>query len=525
MFTDPRTHPTPRAGSRAARTSTAPEALTELHRLCREGRLYDIERWIQGGHPLQLAAGALPGRTRVSSALEIALEQRNHALVLLLLCNGYDPNLESICPLDVALRARRWDLVALLLEWGADPHRVDLTDLFDTHNSELLEHFRGMGVELTAGHALAEALGYHTSNKPLFGFAKRHRRDDPRIQFELDIALAHHAGKGNAKGVELCLWAGGDPHTPVPDLDYPEPGGDVAQGSDEEDGFSGLSAVYEACNGGYAEILERLGPDPIRDDFDELYRAARSSHVIEVLARHRPPQHATALIHGQLFWLTLSYDRWDSLEALKRLFAHGLRWESASPQEIADTRRYALKTSDHVFVDLMKLFAEGAHCSSEILRELARTPTMRARMKKVRFIPGSPHDRSIFDPVRPSRSREVLARFGVELPKPAVPTRRLPYCVRIGGPRSGAIEVKLDRAALFERVWSVPVEKLADEWGVSGRGLAKACGRLRIPVPPRGYWARVQAGQGARQPRLPRLPEGEAEEILVWARAECGTQS
>lgn len=514
VFIDPRGLPRPRAGGPTARTSTEPDALTELHRLCREGRLYDIERWIQEGRSLQLVAGAVAGRGRVSSALEIALEQRNHALLLLLLCNGYDTNREPTSPLNLALRARRWDLVDLLLEWGADPHQVDLADLFETYHSGLFERFRSLGVDLTAGHALAEALGYHSSNKPLFGFAKRHRRDDPRIQLELDIALAHHARKGNEKGLELCLWAGADPHNPVPDLDYPQPADDDAP--DEDEGFSGYSAIYEACSSGHAEILERLSPDPARDDFDELYRVARSASVIDVLARYQPPQHATPLIQHQLFWLNFGYDRWESLEALRRLFEHGLRWETASSEEIAGIRRDILKTSDHVFVDLIKLLAEGEHCSSDILQELARTPTMRARMKKVRFIPASPNDRSIFDPVRPSRSREVLARFGVRLPKPAVPERRLPYQVRIGAPRPGTKQVPMDRTTLFERVWSVPVEKLAMEWGLSGRGLAKACSRLRIPVPPRGYWARREVGQRVSRPRLPQLHPGEAEEIVVW---------
>jgi hypothetical protein len=27
-----------------------------------------------------------------------------------------------------------------------------------------------------------------------------------------NTTLAYHAGKGNAKGVQLCLWAGADPH-------------------------------------------------------------------------------------------------------------------------------------------------------------------------------------------------------------------------------------------------------------------------------------------------------------------------
>jgi hypothetical protein len=52
------------------------------------------------------------------------------------------------------------------------------------------------------------------SNKPLFGFAKRHRETDPRMQVELNIALDHHAHEGNLKGVHLYLWAGADPHAP-----------------------------------------------------------------------------------------------------------------------------------------------------------------------------------------------------------------------------------------------------------------------------------------------------------------------
>jgi len=75
--------------------------------------------------------------------------------------------------------------------------------------------------------------------------------------------------------------------------------------------------------------------------------------------------------------------------------------------------------------------------------------------------------------------------------------------------------VRFDRAALFDRVWSDPVEKLAKEWGLSGRGLAKACRRLQIPVPPRGYWARLQHGQKMRRPHLAALPPGEAEMIII----------
>ena len=135
-FVDPRESPFKSTERVLPRTTTEPTALTELHRLCRENRIYDVERWIAARNPLQMAAG-LERKGQSTSALEIALEARNHALVLLLLCNGYDPNLERKCPLDPALRSRRWDLLDLLLEWGADPKSMSVGDLFDTYKNEM----------------------------------------------------------------------------------------------------------------------------------------------------------------------------------------------------------------------------------------------------------------------------------------------------------------------------------------------------------------------------------------------------
>ena len=169
---------------------------------------------------MQLSADASAKLRRKRSALQIALECENRALAFLLLCNGFDPNLETDSPLNIALHCRRWDLLDLLLEWGADPHRVSLDDLFDTYQSNLFERFRELGVDLTADHDLASALAYHTSNKPLFGFAKRYRDTNERYQTELNIALVHHVGRGSAKGVQLCLWAGADPHVEAPSLGY-----------------------------------------------------------------------------------------------------------------------------------------------------------------------------------------------------------------------------------------------------------------------------------------------------------------
>jgi len=51
------------------------------------------------------------------------------------------------------------------------------------------------------------------------------------------------------------------------------------------------------------------------------------------------------------------------------------------------------------------------------------------------------------------------------------------------------------RRELYDLVWSTPIVKVAEDFGLSDRGLAKLCQRHLIPVPWRGYWARIEAGQ------------------------------
>ena len=517
-FVDPRSNPDPRAPRAPARFTTNAAELEEFHRFCLNGRLYDVERWIQAGRPLQLAAGSLI-EPRRRTALEIVLDRQDHSLVLLLVANGYDVNAEPESPLDWALRRRRLDFLDLFLDWGADPRQVDLDMLYTTYDSQLYERFRRLGVDFTSGHELAYSLGHHTSNKPLFGFAKRHRLQNPKIQVELDIALAHHAWEGNEKGVMLCLWAGADPHVAVPVLRW---------GLGNEEDEDRYSAVYAACSGGHFAILERLKPDPSLDDYEELYRCACNEKTVELLVCSKPPANPSQLVVTQLSRAAWSCS-WSScqdrpVETLQALFIAGVRWEGSPAREIVDTRRALLKAGDCTFVRLMRLLATDDYCSRELLAELARTPSMRKRMVQVGLIPPSPGQRSKFDPSRPSKAREAMAKFGVEPPKEKKPAVILPPVVYIGGWTRNGRSVRLDRPTLFERVWSVPVDKLAKEWGMSGRGLSKACSRLKVPVPPRGYWARVAAGQRAHRPKLPILPPGQAEEILICMPEPAGVE-
>lgn len=530
-FHDPRGGAVAPDQVRSARKTTTLGDLAELHELCRAGRLYEVEEWIRSGRPLQLDAHSGPGRRKFVSALELALESGNHSLALLLLSNGIDPNIAPASPLDIALRVRRWDLVDLLLEWGADPHRVDLSEVFGSYRLDLYQRFWDLGVNLTEGHALAEFLIEHQGAKPAFGFAKRHRTD-PRIQRELNVALAYHAGAGNEKGVALCLWAGADSHAPACTLRFGRrcvhtiPADEREDKDDEEPLWS---PIDEAVRAGDVAILKRLKPDPALDDLDELYGWARDRYVIDYLMGIAPPIDPNRVLQHRLWRIGWFDDDWRAMDTLKALFEAGLRWTNPSKEAAAGMRHILLHLGDAAFMEVVALLAQGDHCAPEILREIGRTPAMQKRFKTLGYVGGENAEtlrssRARYRP-RPTHVRQVVARFGVKPPKPKkpAPTAAAPSAATapttrsatIGRGHRGGTILELDRVALYERVWSLPVATLAADWGLSGPGLRKACHRLGVPVPPRGYWARLRAGQRPRRLRLPAAAPGAPATIRI----------
>lgn len=60
----------------------------------------------------------------------------------------------------------------------------------------------------------------------------------------------------------------------------------------------------------------------------------------------------------------------------------------------------------------------------------------------------------------------------------------------------------LTRQELYNLVWKKPAMQIAKEYGLSDRGLGKLCERNGIPTPPRGYWAKIAAGQKIKKPPL-----------------------
>lgn len=65
----------------------------------------------------------------------------------------------------------------------------------------------------------------------------------------------------------------------------------------------------------------------------------------------------------------------------------------------------------------------------------------------------------------------------------------------------------VDRETLYNEVWTEPVTAVASRYGLSDVGLAKICRSLSIPLPSRGYWAKVKAGKKMGRAPLPKLKE------------------
>jgi hypothetical protein len=79
-----------------------------------------------------------------------------------------------------------------------------------------------------------------------------------------------------------------------------------------------------------------------------------------------------------------------------------------------------------------------------------------------------------------------------------------------------------ERQALYDEIWAEPMTTVAQRYGLSDVGLRKICVKLGIPVPPRGYWARLAAGQRPeKQPlRASKAPTTVVRSIRVDEQEE-----
>jgi hypothetical protein len=153
-----------------------------------------------------------------------------------------------------------------------------------------------------------------------------------------------------------------------------------------------------------------------------------------------------------------------------------VRWEETDPGKLVSIRRSLLSVADDHLKRIVARLERPEVCAPETYHELLRTSRMQERLRAVGLVK---------KPVT-EREKQQLER-----------ERRAEEAARLMR--------QYDRASLYDQVWSRPVQEVAKGYRISGVRLGTVCRTLNIPVPPRGYWARVRSGMAVTKPQLPRL--------------------
>jgi ankyrin repeat protein len=366
-----------------------PEFLTTedskaLIALCRAGRLYEVEHWIQAGRSISLAPQFKKG------PLQLAIELGFHSLIELLVRNEKSQTIKNQS-LQYAVARRRLDLVQLLVSNGADVLSIPLVDVLLTWEPALIRFFLDNGADVLTGAPFATAFGekIRTALRPFVEYKKTHPEHAAALQEQSNRALRHFCYEGDLKWISLLLWAGANPRTRGPTLD------------DRwvDDPECHTTALHEACSKGNLEVLKKLKPDPALDDLAGLLAsAAASKELIAYLLslgaspNDKPNGGSSGLDH--LFW-HLGFARFDvftndriatrsdvreTFECIRQLAEHGAIWRPEDRHSLNSVRQVLYKCEPQVTVDVVKLLASNKGCEEETLEQLLNAPRMKQHL-------------------------------------------------------------------------------------------------------------------------------------------------
>ena len=366
------------------------EVANELIGLCRAGRLYDIEKWIEAGRSLDISVKKWRGRIR--NLLDVAVESGFHSMVELIVKHEHNQSVKDDA-LSHAVSMRRQDLAELLVLHGADVRAVPFTDVLLTWEPKLIRFFLDHGADVVTGRPFAEAFRekVRTSLRVFLECKQSHPELAVQLQEQIDCALRYFCEQGNLKWVSLLMWAGGDPRAlgPTLDKDY------------TEDPECHTSGIEEACAAGQIDILRKLKLDRERDDLTELLRDAAfcgRPETLEYLLKlgANPNDKANggssaldrALHHIDFLpralqgpgHLTSKYEIYRDLDCIKLLLTHGAKWCPSEAYEMNTLRRSLLRCQPDVTIHLLQMFRQNNACPAETVHRLLGTPKMKEHM-------------------------------------------------------------------------------------------------------------------------------------------------
>jgi ankyrin repeat protein len=466
----------------------------ELLRLCRGGRLYDIEKWIAAGKSLTLPTG-----TR-STPLSIAINNGFHSLAELLA--RHETQEHKNRALRNAVQEKKWEYVQLLMEHGGDLKSVPLIDALRSWDQRIIRFFLDNGADAMTGSPFAIAFSERIQRalRPFVDYKAEHPELAAQLQQQVDSALRSACAKGDLKWVSLLLWAGGDPRSSGPAVDD--------DGTNPDD-FT--TAMHEAAYAENVKVLKRLKPDPTRDDLPSMLRSAAMLSRLDVIrfllkdlaANPNDKSNGgskaldscltsfgfTALSeqiqYGRMGLKTKAskYSVSKCLDTMRVLLEHGALWRPDDARAINDVRRNLYDCDAEVTLEVITALLKHKACVRESLDALLKTPAIKQHVAGVQRKLGLLG----FD-VRTAEQKAQEATQKEESRK---------WFLR-------SLMSRYDREKIYEEIWAEPMIKVAKRYNISDVGLAKICRKLNIPRPGRGYWEKKEAGKPV--PRRPELP-------------------
>jgi ankyrin repeat protein len=467
-----------------------------LLRLCKSGRLFEVQSWIASGNSLSVPADL---RT---TPLKVALDTGFHSLVELLVRNEPSQDLKNQA-LRHAISHKRLAFIELLVSHGAEISSVPFIEVLQVWDPTIIRYFLNHGADVIKDSPFAVAFGerIQTAIGPWRECKEKYPDAAPHLQEQADRALRHFCFKGDLKWVSLLMWAGADPRSVGPTLDDD---GDL----DESEHSTALTAAAYCEN---LEILKRLKPDAKRDDIDALVKyAAPYPHadVVRYLLKlgakpnDKPNGGSAALdgclesFHYETFRYRFSFASYGSpskagkyslsnMRAMVQLLLdEGAFWRPDDADHMSRVRRSLYECEPDVMLELVERLVKHTACAQDTIRDLLRTPTMKKHLVSV---------------------ATKLSWMGFEIRTTAhkAEDERQKELSRQGALRY--LASRYDREEIYEAIWLEPIQHVARRYKLSDVGLAKVCKRLNIPRPGRGYWAKKAAGRPI--PKRPPLPE------------------
>ena len=477
------------------------EDAEQLLRLCREGRLFELQAWVAAGRSL-----SVPAHYR-QTPIRVALNTGFHSLIEFLLQHE-----ENQSAKDDVLKQSCWSgqrsVMQLALSHGASIGGVAFQNVIETWDRGIAQVFLEHGADPVTNAPFARA--FKSRVKAALGIfldCKRARPDlADGLQLQADMALRQSCQDDDLKWVSLLMWLGANPRAKgvtTDDLDTPDA---------LDDPEYQQSALQIACHSKEPKILKRLKPDPAVDDLRELMAAAASlittpetiAYLVSLGADvNDKPDGGSTVLETCLRNFGWRESVWEasypyrhsivpasrlgkSLDALRFLLEKGARW-TPDDRVITDTRRALYRVDGEGIAAVVKLLRTHHACDDHILTALVRTEKMRNMLADA--------ERRRVSAERHAKRVAGRATLRPTPPPPTKPTRApLPPS-------------RYDRQRLYEEVWTEPTQQVAKRYGVSDVAITKACALLDIPKPPRGYWAKIAAGQ--ELPNRPVLPKRE----------------